>query len=54
MPHDDGFESSAKILDLDINLMRISFISSGVINQEALKEECTTLSRGYFIENHLQ
>jgi CheY-like chemotaxis protein len=48
MPMMNGFEFSAKILDLDIN-PRICFLSSSLINQEALREQYTTLSIGCFI-----
>jgi hypothetical protein len=47
MPMMNGFEFSAKILDLDIN-PRICFLSSSLINQ-ALREQYTTLSIGCFI-----
>ena len=37
MPHMNGFELSEKILAIDINV-RICFMSSGEINQKALRE----------------
>jgi response regulator RpfG family c-di-GMP phosphodiesterase len=50
MPMMNGFEFSVKILDLDINPRRICFMLSGIINQEALREQYnTTLSIGCFI-----
>jgi hypothetical protein len=48
MPKMNGFELSTKILELDIN-PRICFMSSGLINQEALREQYPTLSIGCFI-----
>jgi CheY-like chemotaxis protein len=48
MPKMNGFELSTKILELDIN-PRICFMSSGQINQEALREQYPTLSIGCFI-----
>jgi CheY-like chemotaxis protein len=48
MPIMNGFELSTKILELDIN-PRICFMSSGQINQEALREQYPTLSIGCFI-----
>jgi DNA-binding response OmpR family regulator len=49
MPIMNGFELSTKILEIDIN-PRICFMSSGQINQEALREQYTTLSIGCFIK----
>ena len=49
MPKINGFEFSAKILDRDAN-PRICFMSSGQINQEALKDVYPTLSIGCFIK----
>jgi hypothetical protein len=43
-----AFRFSSKILELDVNV-RICFISSGQINQEALREQYPTLSIGCFI-----
>ncbi len=48
MPKMNGFELSTKILELDINV-RICFMSSGLINQEALREQYPSLSIGCFI-----
>jgi hypothetical protein len=45
----NGFEFSTKILECDAN-PRICFMSSGQINQEALKEVYPTLSIGCFIK----
>jgi hypothetical protein len=49
MPIMNGFEFSTKILELDIN-PRICFMTSGQINQEALKEQYPTLSIGCFVK----
>jgi DNA-binding response OmpR family regulator len=49
MPKINGFEFSAKILERDAN-PRICFMSSGQINQEALREQYPTLSIGCFIK----
>jgi CheY-like chemotaxis protein len=48
MPKMNGFELSTKILEIDVN-PRICFMSSGQINQEALREQYPTLSIGCFI-----
>jgi CheY-like chemotaxis protein len=48
MPKMNGFELSTKILEIDIN-PRICFMSSGQVNQEALREQYPTLSIGCFI-----
>lgn len=48
MPKMDGFEFSMKVLEIDPN-PRICFMSSGLINQDALKEQYPTLSIGCFI-----
>jgi DNA-binding response OmpR family regulator len=48
MPKMNGFELSTKILELDVN-PRICYMSSGQINQEALREQYPTLSIGCFI-----
>ncbi|CAN5178371.1 hypothetical protein BH18THE2_BH18THE2_14500 [soil metagenome] len=53
MPKMDGFEFSTKILELDVNI-RICFMSSGLINQEALREQYPTLSSGCFIRKPLE
>jgi DNA-binding response OmpR family regulator len=44
----NGFELSVKILELDVN-PRVCFMSSGLINQEALREQYPSLSIGCFI-----
>ena len=49
MPKMNGFEFSTKILELDINV-RICFMSSGLINQVALREQYPSLSFGCFIK----
>lgn len=49
MPKINGFEFSTKILECDAN-PRICFMSSGQINQEALKEVYPALSIGCFIK----
>jgi CheY-like chemotaxis protein len=49
MPKMNGFEFSARILERDIN-PRICYMSSGLINQEALREQYPTLSIGCFIK----
>jgi len=48
MPGLNGFEFATKILELDAN-PRVCFMSSGIINQEALREQYRTLSIGCFI-----
>jgi response regulator RpfG family c-di-GMP phosphodiesterase len=53
MPEMDGFEFSAKILELDVNI-KICFMSSGLINQEALREQYPSLSIGCFIRKPLK
>src|SRR5919108_642431 len=49
MPKMNGFEFSTKILELDVNV-RVCFMSSGLINQEALREQYPSLSFGCFIK----
>ena len=49
MPKMNGFELSTKILELDVNV-RVCFMSSGLINQEALREQYPSLSFGCFIK----
>jgi len=49
MPKMNGFEFSVKILELDAN-PRVCFMSSGLINQEALREQYPSLSIGCFIK----
>ena len=48
MPKMNGFELSVKVLEIDIN-PRVCFMSSGLINQEALREQYPALSIGCFI-----
>jgi DNA-binding response OmpR family regulator len=45
----NGFDFCMKILELDAN-PRFCFMSSGLINQEALKEQYPSLSIGCFIK----
>src|SRR5919106_607565 len=49
MPKMNGFELSVKVLEIDIN-PRVCFMSSGLINQEALREQYPSLSIGCFIK----
>jgi CheY-like chemotaxis protein len=49
MPEMNGFEFCIKALELDTN-PRVCFMSSGLINQEALREQYPLLSMGCFIE----
>ena len=49
MPQMNGFDFCAKIFELDVN-PRVCFMSSGLINQEALKEQYPSLSIGCFIK----
>jgi CheY-like chemotaxis protein len=49
MPKMNGFEFSTRGLELDVN-PRICYMSSGLINQEALREQYPTLSIGCFIK----
>jgi two-component SAPR family response regulator len=49
IPKMNGFEFSTKILELHVNV-RICFMSSGLINQEALREQYPSLSFGCFIK----
>jgi DNA-binding response OmpR family regulator len=48
MPKMNGFDFCAKVLEIDIN-PRVCFMSSGLINQEALREQYPSLSFGCFI-----
>ena len=48
MPKMNGFEFAAKVLELDAN-PRVCFMSSGLINQEALREQYPSLSIGCYI-----
>src|SRR5918995_5652283 len=49
MPRMNGFDFCVKILEIDVN-PRFCFMSSGLINQEALREQYPSLSIGCFIE----
>jgi CheY-like chemotaxis protein len=49
MPHMNGFELREKILAIDINV-KVCFMSSAVLNREALREIYPSLSLGCFIE----
>ncbi|MGC2561693.1 MAG: response regulator [Nitrososphaeraceae archaeon] len=48
MPKMNGFDLYAKVLDVDVN-PRVCFMSSELINQEALREQYPSLSIGCFI-----
>ena len=48
MPKMNGFEFSTRILELDVN-PRICYMSSGLINQEALREQYPSLRIRFFI-----
>jgi response regulator RpfG family c-di-GMP phosphodiesterase len=49
MPKMNGFNFCIKIMEIDAN-PRFCFMSSGLINQEALREQYPSLSIGCFIE----
>src|SRR5918995_514846 len=49
MPKINGFDFCVKVLEVDIN-PRVCFMSSGPINQEALREQYPSLSIGCFIQ----
>ena len=49
MPKMNGFDFCVKIFEVDLN-PKVCFISSGLINQDALKEQYPSLSIGCFIE----
>ncbi len=49
MPKMNGFDFCVKVLELDVN-PRFCFMSSGLINQEALREQYPSLSIGCFIK----
>ena len=53
MPKMDGLEFSARILEKDVN-PRICLMSSGMINQEALKEQYPTKNIGCFIKKPVE
>ena len=48
MPKMNGFDFCARVLEIDIN-PRVCFMSSELINQEALREQYSSLSIGCFI-----
>ena len=48
MPKMNGFDFCVKALEIDVN-PRVCFMSSGLINQEALREQYPALSIGCFI-----
>jgi DNA-binding response OmpR family regulator len=49
MPKMNGFDFCVKVFEVDLN-PKVCFISSALINQEALKEQYPSLSFGCFIE----
>ena len=49
MPKMNGFDFCVKVFEVDIN-PRVCFMSSGLINQEALKEQYPSLGFGCFIK----
>ena len=49
MPKMNGFDFYVKAMEIDVN-PRVCFMSSGLINQEALRELYPSLSIGCFIE----
>lgn len=49
MPKMNGFDFCLKVLEQDVN-PRFCFMSSGLINQEALREQYPSLSIGCFIK----
>ena len=49
MPKMNGFDFCLKVLEQDVN-PRFCFMSSGLINQEALREQYSSLSIGCFIK----
>jgi DNA-binding response OmpR family regulator len=49
MPKMNGFDFYVKAMEIDVN-PRVCFMSSGIINQEALREQHLSLSIGCFIE----
>ncbi len=49
MPRMNGFDFCAKIFEVDLN-PKVCFISSALINQDALKEQYPSLSFGCFLE----
>jgi CheY-like chemotaxis protein len=53
MPTMNGFDFCVKALEIDDN-PRVCFMSSGLINREALREQYPSLSIGCFMQNPLQ
>jgi DNA-binding response OmpR family regulator len=49
MPKMNGFDFCVKVFEMDVN-PRVCFMSSGLINQEALREQYPSLSIGCFIK----
>jgi DNA-binding response OmpR family regulator len=49
LPKMNGFDFCVKVFEVDIN-PRVCFMSSGLVNQEALKEQYPSLSIGCFIK----
>ena len=49
MPKMNGFDFCVKAMEIDVN-PRFCFMSSGLINQEALREQYPSLSIGCFIK----
>jgi DNA-binding response OmpR family regulator len=49
MPKMNGFDFCVKVFEMDVN-PRVCFMSSGLINQEALREQYLSLSIGCFIK----
>jgi DNA-binding response OmpR family regulator len=49
MPKMNGFDFYIKAMEIDVN-PKVCFMSSGLINQEALREQYPSLSIGCFIE----
>jgi DNA-binding response OmpR family regulator len=49
LPKMNGFDFCVKIFEVDLN-PKVCFMSSGIINQEALKEQYSSLSFGCFIK----
>jgi DNA-binding response OmpR family regulator len=49
MPKMNGFDFCVKVFEIDMN-PRVCFMSSGLINQEALREQYPFLSIGCFIK----
>ena len=49
MPKMNGFDFCVKALEIDVN-PKVCFMSSGLINREALREQYPSLSMGCFIK----